>query len=233
MNHLGSTHIRINRLMIRPLVLGLVLALGAGGSAFAKGQDIDKVNGAVRAQSGQEYGELETVNGSIRVERDARVDSASTVNGSIRIDDGAQVGSAETVNGSVTIGESVVVSGTAETVNGALSIGRASRVEGKAITVNGRIELEQAEVNGGIETVNGDILVGDGSTVRGGIKIEKSNVGWFNWGEQKKPRVVIGANAVVEGELVFEREVELFVHETARVGRITGAEVQRYSGSQP
>ena len=233
MNRPHRTHIRMNHLLLRPLVLGLVLALGAGGSAFAKGEDIDKVNGAVRAQSGQEYGELDTVNGSIQVEREARVDSASTVNGSIRIDDGAQLGSAETVNGSITIAESVVVSGAAETVNGALSIGRASRVEGMASTVNGRIELTAAEVNGGIETVNGDITVGDGSTVRGGIKIEKPNRGWFSWGEEKKPRVVIGANAVVEGELVFEREVELFVHETAKVGRIVGAQAQRYSGSKP
>lgn len=233
MNHPGSPSIRMQRLLVRPLVLGLVLTLGASGASFAKGQDIDKVNGAIRAESGQAYGELDTVNGSIRVEGEARAESASTVNGSIRIDDGAVVGTAETVNGSITIGEGVVIEKDAETVNGALAIGRASRVEGKASTVNGRIELEQAEVGNGIETVNGDIIVGAGSSVRGGILVEKPNRGWFNWGEPKKPRIVIGADAVVEGDLVFKREVELFVHETAKVGRIEGAQAKRFSGNQP
>jgi hypothetical protein len=32
--------------------------------------------------------------------------------------------------------------------------------------------------------------------------------------------------------MVFEREVELFVHETARIGSVQGAEAQRYSGSE-
>lgn len=221
----------VARLLIRPLVLGLVLALGSTAALAAK--DIDKVNGAIRAEAGQVYGELDTVNGSIRVEREARADSASTVNGSIRIEAGAVVGSAETVNGAITLDEGAVVEKAAETVNGALTLSRASRVDGKASTVNGRIELTQAEIGQGIKTVNGDVLVGEGSTVRGGIRIEKPSMSWFNWGEPKKPRVVIGANAVVEGDLVFEREVELFVHESATVGRIEGATAKRFSGAQP
>jgi len=40
----------------------------------------------------------------------------------------------------------------------------------------------------------------------------------------RKPRVIIGPNAVVEGPLLFEREVVLYVHRTARVGPVTGAE---------
>jgi|SRR5690606_32277480 len=222
----------VSRLLVRPLVLGLVLAIGST-AALAAPRDIDKVNGAIRAEAGQEYGELDTVNGSIRVEREARAESASTVNGSIRIEGSAVLGSAETVNGAITIGEGAVVQKTAETVNGALTLERASRIEGKASTVNGRIELTQAEIVGGIETVNGDVLVGEGSTVRGGILIEKPTRSWFNWGEPKKPRVVIGANAVVEGPMVFEREVELFVHETATVGSIKGATAKRFSGAQP
>lgn len=210
-------------------VVGLALA-AAASAALAKPQNIDKVNGAIRAESGVEYGSLETVNGSIRIDRDARVKSASTVNGGIRIAEGATVGTAETVNGGIELGEGAIVERGAETVNGGIGLGRASRIDGGVETVNGRIELEQAEINGGIRTVNGNITVGEGSTVRGGIHIEKPSMGWFNWGKQNTPRVVIGPNAVVEGELVFEREVELFVHDSARIGRVQGAEAKRFSG---
>ena len=232
MNHFSRMQAVALRPVLHSLSLGLLLALGTS-AAFAQGKDIDKVNGAIRTESGQEYGALETVNGSIRLEAQARARSLSTVNGSINVEDGASAGAIETVNGGIDIGEGVVVERDAETVNGALEIGRASRVEGSASTVNGRIELTQAEVGRGIETVNGDIIVGEGSTVRGGILVDKPNRGWFNFGEQKKPRVIIGANATVEGDMVFKREVELFVHETARVGRVDGAEAKRFSGSRP
>jgi hypothetical protein len=45
--------------------------------------------------------------------------------------------------------------------------------------------------------------------------------------------VIVGAESVVEGPLVFERPVELFVHETARIGEVEGAEPQRFSGDSP
>jgi hypothetical protein len=32
---------------------------------------------------------------------------------------------------------------------------------------------------------------------------------------------------------VFEREVKLFVHDSARIGRVTGATAVRYSGERP
>ena len=76
------------------------------------------------------------------------------------------------------------------------------------------------KVAGGIETVNGDIQIGDGTEVAGGILVSKA-MGWgINWGKPKVPRIVLGANSVVRGELVFEREVELFVHSSAKYGRI-------------
>jgi hypothetical protein len=37
---------------------------------------------------------------------------------------------------------------------------------------------------------------------------------------------VIAANAVVNGTLTFERDVELFVHESAKIGSVTGADAQ-------
>src|SRR5690606_40191178 len=127
----------------------------------------------------------------------------------------------------------VQVSGSAETVNGGIGVAAGSRIDGGLETVNGEIEIDAAEVSGGIETVNANITVGADSTVHGGILVEKPRGSWFSWGEPKKPRVVIGRNAVVEGDLVFKREVELYVHETARVGAIDGATAVRFSCECP
>ena len=214
--------------------IAFIAVLIASPVVFAK-QDIDKVNGAVRTEAGVEYGNLETVNGSISVEAGVRADSASTVNGSIDIDDQAVIGTVETVNGGVDIGESVVIENGVETVNGGVGIERGSRIEGKVETVNGRIELEGAEIGNGIATVNGDITVGTDSIVRGGILVEKpQGSGWFNWGGKSRlPRIVIGPNATVEGTLDFEREVELFVHDTAKIGTVRGATAQKFSGPTP
>ena len=38
---------------------------------------------------------------------------------------------------------------------------------------------------------------------------------------------------VVDGPLVFEREVVLYVHASARTGAITGATAIRYDGASP
>ena len=210
-----------------------VAILLASPTLFAK-EDIDKVNGAIRTHAGTEYGDLDTVNGSISIADGVHADSASTVNGSIEVGSQATVGSLETVNGGVDIGEAAIVEKSVETVNGAIDIARGSRVQGGVETVNGRIELEGVEVDKGLATVNGDITVGADSIVRGGILIEKPNSGWFNWNSNSRtPRVVIGPNAVVEGTLKFEREIELFVHATAKIGPVEGATAKAFSGNEP
>jgi hypothetical protein len=38
---------------------------------------------------------------------------------------------------------------------------------------------------------------------------------------------------VVDGPLVFEREVKLYVHDSARIGQVSGATVVHYSGDRP
>ena len=213
----------------------LVAVLLVSPALFAKGVDIDKVNGSINTEAGTHYGELETVNGSIMIDAGVSADSAETVNGGIDVDDKATVGSLETVNGGIDIGEAVEVAQGVATVNGGIGLDRGTRVHGKVETVNGRIELEAAEVGQGLATVNGDITVGADSIVRGGILVEKPQGSWFNWGTstRKVPRVEIGANAVVEGTLVFEHEVQLFVHESAKIGKVSGATVQKFSGATP
>lgn len=150
------------------------------------------------------------------------------VNSGIGIDDDSTAGTLETVNGGISIGAKGVVRDDAGTVNGSIRLDPDANVGGRVETVNGGITLDRAHVGGGIETVAGDIEIGAGSRVEGGITVRKPT-GW-SWGKQRTPRVTIGAGAVVEGTLRFEREVELYVHDSATVGAIEGATAKRYSG---
>ena len=206
------------------LTLALVFAVAALPAFAQHHEEIDKVNGSITAQPGEVYDDLSTVNGSIKVEDNAQADDVETVNGSIAGGDGIRVRSLSTVNGGIRIGSQAQVADTIETVNGSIFVDRGGRIGDGVSTVNGAIGLVDTDVGGGIETVNGDVTVGVGSHVRGGIHVEKpNNNGWFQMGKQKPPRIVIGPNAQVDGALVFEREVVLYVHSTAKVGRISGA----------
>lgn len=201
--------------------------------AFAQAQDVDKVNGSITAEAGRAYGDLSTVNGSIKIESGAQVRDAETVNGSIKVGDKVRAGGLTTVNGGIRVESGLQSNGDVETVNGSVFLGRGSKVD-DVTTVNGAIGLVDSDLSGDIETVNGDITVGAGSHVRGGIKVEKPTSNWvpIDMGKRKPPRIVIGPNAVVDGPLVFEREVTLYVHQSARTGRITGATAVRYSGER-
>lgn len=206
-----------------PLALALSLLLAA--PAFASdGEDIDKVNGSITAEAGKAYGDLETVNGSIKLEDGARVGDAQTVNGSVKAGDDVQAEDVGTVNGSLHFGTKARIEGGLETVNGGIFVDRGGQVAKGIETVNGAIGIVATELGGGIETVNGDITVGVDSHVRGGVKVNKPTSNWMpiRFGN-RKPRIVIGPNAVVDGDLVFEREVTLYVHKTARTGKIIGA----------
>lgn len=220
--------------MLRPILCSLALtalALGLSLPALAS-DDHSKVNGSIRIEDGRSVGDLETVNGSIRLGDHGQAEEVSTVNGSIEIGDDASIESAGTVNGRISIGRRARVAHEVSTVNGSLTLDEGSDVNGDVANVNGGIRLRSAHVAGGIRTVSGDIEVGADSRVDHGILVEKSN-SWFNFGSNQPPRVVIGPRAVVEGTLVFEREVELYVSDSARVGEIKGATPVKFSGENP
>jgi len=205
-----------------PRRTALFLALALCAAPIFAAEDISKVNGSITAESGQTYGDLETVNGSIRISGGATTDDAGTVNGSISVGDKASTGSLETVNGSVKLERGVTVDGGLSTVNGSIFVDRGGKVKDGVETVNGAIGLVATQLGGGIETVRGNVTVGVDSHVKGGLRVQKST-GMFNVDSKKPPRIIIGPNAVVEGPLVFEREVTLYVHRTAKTGPITGA----------
>ncbi|MDQ2703185.1 MAG: hypothetical protein M3Y70_10360 [Pseudomonadota bacterium] len=216
------------------LALTLAIALSAcAAPAFAQ-QDIDKINGGITAEAGQSYGDLETVNGGIDLESGAKVEDISTVNGGIEGGNDIQADSIEAVNGGVRLGERVQV-GNIETVNGGIFLDRGSRVARNIENVNGGIGIVGTVVGGDISTVSGDITVGADAHVKGGLRVEKPDNHGFsiNWGKQRPPRIVIGPNAVVDGPLVFERDVTLYVHTSARIGRVSGATAKPYSTATP
>ena len=212
------------------LALGFAVALACTAVGAQDHGHIDKVHGSITAQSGQSYGNLETVNGSIRIESSAQVGDAETVNGSITASDNISAHSLSTVNGSIRIGSQARIDGSIETVNGSVFVDRGGEVRRDIETVNGAIGLVDTDLAGGIETVNGDVTVGAGSHVHGGIRIDKPD-GWggFQMGQRNPPKIIIGPNAQVDGPMSFERPVLLYVHSTAKVGRITGATPVRYS----
>ena len=207
--------------------LSLVLAFGAS----ARGIDVDKVNGSIPIENDQQAGDLSTVNGSIRVDTGGSATKVSTVNGGIELGDRVAVDAVETVNGGIDLGQGARVARTVEAVNGHIALAQGAEITGKASNVNGRITLDAAHVGGGIETISGDIEVGANSRVEGGILVEKPH--GFSWGKNKNPRIVIGPHAVVDGTLDFRREVDLYVSDSAKVGTITGATANKFSGDHP
>jgi hypothetical protein len=217
------------------LILALTLALiPAWQPARASGDDDNsKVMGSVRIAAGQHTGDATTVNGSVEIGANAVVKHAGSVNGGITMREHSAADSVETVNGSVRLEEGVKVSGSVELVNGHISLDKGADVTGHLTNVNGSIELSAAHVGGGIETTTGDIEIGADSHVDGGIVIDKSDEGWFNFSGPRVPRVVIGPGAVVKGRLTFRREVKLYVSDHATIGTVEGATAIKFSGANP
>lgn len=209
---------------IRPILL-LTLALAAA-PALAQ-QDLDEISKDIVARAGQTYGNLDTISGDIRIEARASTRTVNTVSGDIELAEGATTGRIETVSGDIQAAGKVTAGKGVGTVSGDIYFDRGGRIGGDIETVSGDVGLVATEVSGGIETVSGDITVGIGSHVRGGIKIEKNENGSsMNWG--RPPRIVVGPNAVVDGPMVFERPVVLYVHRTAKIGRVSGATAKTF-----
>lgn len=204
---------------------------GVNGDVTATQSGANTVNGSIHVPANLHSGTLGTVNGSIHIDDNATVVTASTVNGSIDLGAHASAESLATVNGEVTVDDGARVARGVTTVNGTMRLKSGADVGGRVHNVNGHIVLTGAHVAGGVQTVDGDIDVVGGSHVEGGILVEQSS-GWFNF-NPRKPRIVIGPGAVVQGDLRFERPVQLYVSDKATVGPITGATPIPFSGDSP
>lgn len=206
--------------------------------AGATADGANSVNGSITiGEYAVVTGNVKTVNGAIRVDTGARIESASTVNGGVRIADNVQSDSLATVNGSIKVGESATVGGAVEAVNGGIALNRNSTVALDISNVNGAISLSGTAVGGDVSTVTGDVSIVDGSVVKGDLIVEKpSGWGWGK-GKRRKPKIVIGPGSRVAGTIELEREVELYISQTAEVGGVGGVmsmdDAVRFSGERP
>lgn len=196
------------------------------------------VNGSISVgEKAVVSGDISTVNGTIRVDDEASIEEASTVNGGVRLGASVQSDELSTVNGSIQVGTRSYVDGEVSAVNGRIELEKGVRVAEDVGNVNGQIELNGAEVGGNLTTVNGDIELADGAVVKGDLVVEKPNS--WNWGKSnnRTPRVVIGPGCTVGGEIRLEREVELFISESAEVGGVSGVmsmdDAVRFTGNKP
>lgn len=214
------------------LSVGLsVLLLAGTGTAFAQ-QDVSKVNGSINVGTGEARADVSTVNGSITLGDKSKAADISTVNGDIETGSNVSSKDISTVNGSIKLGGAARVSSDVTTVNGSIFIADHSVVSGDVATVNGGIGLVRTEVDGDVATVNGDVTVGIGSHVKGKLIVKKptnNSVLPISIGPNRIPRIIVGPNAVIDGELRFEREVKLYVHSSAKVGNIVGAKAISFS----
>lgn len=228
-------------------LLAMLLSVPAFGASINKSIKIGageeaggatSVNGSISVGADAVVtGNLKTVNGTIRIDAGAQVGKASTVNGGLRVSENVRAENLSTVNGSVKVGAGTIIDGDVAAVNGRITLERGASVSEGISNVNGQMELSGAMVGGNVETVNGDIELADQSVVRGDIIVEKPG-GW-SWGKGKrrKPRIVIGPGSRVEGEIYVEREVELYISDSADVGGVSGEmtmdDAERFSGERP
>lgn len=206
--------------------------------AGSESSGASSVNGSITiGENAVVTGGVRTVNGSIRIDSSASIRNATTVNGRIKAADGVQARDLSTVNGSVTVGEGANIDGEIEAVNGRITVGKATTVAEDVSNVNGQIKLSGAEIGGDVSTMNGDVEIVEGSVVKGDVIVEKpSNWGWGD-SKNRKPRIVIGPGATVEGVIDLEREVDLFISDAASVGGVEGVmsmdDAVRFSGDRP
>jgi cytoskeletal protein CcmA (bactofilin family) len=211
--------------------LAAILALSACDGS-GDGNESAKINGSVHVPTGKPPGIAATVNGAIHVDDNAAVTSATTVNGSVHLGDHATAGSLSSVNGAIAIGKGAHVSGSVSSVNGELTLADGADLSGSLSNVNGEISLTAAHVGGGIKTVNANMKITGASRVEGGILMQKPTTGLVQL-SQDVPRIVIGPGATVQGELRFERPVQLYVSDKATIGTVTGASPIPFTGENP
>ena len=228
-------------------LLIMLMAVPVYGASVNKSIKIDAgsesdgattVNGSISVGEGSVVtGTLQTVNGKIRVDDNSTIEDASTVNGRLSISDDVKSHNLETVNGSVSVGENSTVAGDVEAVNGGIRLERGSEVAKGVGNVNGDIVLVASEVGGNVSTVNGDVDLSDGSIVKGDLIVEKPGKWSFGNSNNRMPEIVIGPGSEVRGTIRLEREVKLYISESAKVGGVEGemsmSDAVRFSGQHP
>ncbi|MEP6885539.1 MAG: hypothetical protein ABJC66_12395 [Gammaproteobacteria bacterium] len=213
-------------------VLTALAALQACSVDSDSGDGSTKINGSVHVAAGKPPAAATTVNGSIQIDENAAVTNATTVNGSVHLSDHATAKTLESVNGAITVGNGARLTGDVISVNGELIVGDGADILGSLSNVNGKITLNAAHVGGAIKTSNGSISITGASHVDGGIEVKRPSSELLQI-VRGVPRIIIGPGATVQGELRFERPVQLLVSDKAAIGKVTGATPTTFTGDNP
>lgn len=195
------------------------------------------LNGSISVGNGALVnGGLETVNGAIQIDDNARIGNAETVNGSVRVASGVTATRLSSVNGSISVGENSTIDGEISVVNGKIRMQPGSSSRSDVSNVNGSIDISGAGIGGDLTTVNGDVTLSGDTTLQGDLVVEEPRGSGFNLG-RRKPEIVIGPGVRVLGNIRLEREVDLYISDSAEVGGVSGVmsldDAVRFSGSRP
>ena len=190
------------------VVSGFLLSNASAENSYG---DIDKVLGSASVESGQHYNDISVVNGSVKMASDSSANEISVVNGSIKMGENVSVHSASTVNGSIEADGGLKTAANLETVNGKIRPGGNAVIGGNVDTVNGDITLDSSEVAQDVSTVSGDISLNGTTVIKGDLvyKPRGKRKTFFGWGNDSKPTLHIGADAVVEGRIILQQQVTL------------------------
>jgi hypothetical protein len=219
---------------------GSILSLLLSTAVCAQDQHQYLFNGehSIRLAADAMAGNLRTIHGSIHIGERSKVADVKTVDGAVVLAKGARANSVRSLDGTVQLEEAAKIVHGVSTAGGSIVLDDQAEVAGRLSTADGEIRLENAHVGGGIVTRRGNINVGSGSRVENGIRVKRSfclciNAGLFSNPRVANPRVIIGPGAVVQGPLMFERRVTLYVSDTATIGDVVGATAVRFSGVSP
>jgi hypothetical protein len=216
-------------------VIGSILALLLSTAVCAQDESQYLFNGehSIRLAAGAEAGDLHTVHGSIRIGERSKVGDVKTVDGEVVLAKGSRASSVRSLDGAVQLEEDAKLVHGVSTAGGSIVLDDHADVAGRVSSADGEIRLKNAHVGGGILTRRGNINVGSGSRVENGIRVKQSFCLCIDAGLFSNPRIVIGPGAVVQGPLIFERKVTLYVSDTATIGDVVGATSVRFSGLAP
>jgi predicted acyltransferase (DUF342 family) len=242
---------KMNKGLIKSLftvgLLAMLMAVPVYGASVNKSIRIESgsesdgastVNGSISVgEDSVVTGTIQTVNGKIRIDQNSTIKDATTVNGRLSVSDGVQSADLTTVNGALSVGKNSTVNGEVGAVNGSIRLEQGSTVSHDLGNVNGTIELQGSEVGGNVKTVNGNVHLSDGAVIKGNLIVEKPSMWSFGSNNTRLPEIVIGPGSEVQGTIQLEREVKLFISDSASVGGVDGvmsmSDAVRFSGDSP
>ena len=203
-------------------------ALAASPVAFGgDGRNLSSVNGSVSASPGETYNRLSTVNGDVHLGRGASADEAKTVNGEIVLDGDSKVGDASTVNGSVRDRRRRRCrphrdDGERQRERSRIARRLAATSPRSPATSNSAAPKSRA----GSKRATAISILPTARTCAAAFMCQEERQ-QLGLGQRPSREVRICATCVVDGELRFDRPVELRVETGAKIGQVIGSEVTR------